>query len=86
MVIHILVYLHKESKRLKKVVLVMPINTNREMINRKPKPLPKQILYYLLPEREDQEFKRLLNNTIKDFINNLRSSSKCKALMTSPLS
>ena len=84
MTIYILVYSHEESKRLKKVVLVMSINADREMINGKPKRLPKQILCCLLPKREDQKFKILLNSTMKDFINNLRLLSRYKALITSP--
>jgi hypothetical protein len=38
----------------------MPIDADREMVDRKPERLLKQISRYLLSKREDRKFKRLL--------------------------
>ena len=85
MTIHILAYPDEESKRLQKVVLAMPIDADGEMVDGKPERLPKQISRHLLPEREDRKSRKLVNNAIQDFLEDLgKSSSRRKASIVSP--
>jgi hypothetical protein len=84
MTIHILAYPEVESKRLEKVVLAMPIDADGEMVDGKPERLPKQISRHLLPDREDRKSKKLLENAIDDFLNDVGKPSRRKASITSP--
>jgi hypothetical protein len=85
MTIHILAYPDEESKRLEKVVLAMPIDADGETVDGKPERLPKQISRHLLPGREDRKSRKLVNNAIQDFLEDLgKSSSKLKASIASP--
>lgn len=84
MTIHILAYPEEESKRLEKVVLAMPIDADGEMVDGKPERLPKQISRHLLPEKEDRSSRKLIENAITNFYNDLGTSSRRKASITSP--
>lgn len=84
MTIHILAYPDEESKRLEKVVLAMPIDADGEMVDGKPERLPKQISRHLLPEKEDRKSRKLVENAISNFFNDLGTSSRRKASITSP--
>lgn len=84
MTILILAYPEEESKRLEKVVLAMPIDSDGDLIDGKPERLPKQISRYLLPERPDPESRKLLDNAMESFLDDLGSTSRRKASITSP--
>ena len=84
MTIYLLAYPNEEAKRLEKVVMGMPIDADGEMIDGKPERLPKQISRHLLPEKEDRTSKKLVENAIVDFFNDLGTSSRRKASITSP--
>lgn len=84
MTIHILAYPEEESKRLDKVVLAMPIDADGDLIDGKPERLPKQISRYLLPERFDPKSRELLDDAIHNFMNDLGSTNRRKASITSP--
>jgi hypothetical protein len=62
----------------------MPIDADGEMVDGKPERLPKQISRYLLPEREDQTIKKLLDGAMKNLFNDLGLSSRRKAAITGP--
>ncbi|KAG0646283.1 hypothetical protein D0Z07_8325 [Hyphodiscus hymeniophilus] len=84
MTIHIMAYPDEESKRLEKVVLAMPIDADGEMVDGKPERLPKQISRHLLPGKEDRKSRKLLNNAIQDFLEDLGKSSTRNAPIASP--
>ena len=84
MTIHILAYPEDESRRLEKVVLAMPIDADGEMVDGKPERLPKQISRHLLPVREDRKSRKLLENAIRDFLNDLGKPRRRKESITSP--
>ena len=63
----ILAYPDKESERLEKVVLALPIDADGEMVDGKPERLPKQISRHLLPSRGDRRLRHSLENAISDF-------------------
>jgi hypothetical protein len=75
MTIHILAYPDKEWKRLKKVVVALPIDANGQMVDGKPERLPKQISRHLLPDRKDLKSRQLVDNAILDFLEDLGKSS-----------
>lgn len=62
----------------------MPIDADGEMIDGKPERLPKQISRHLLPAKEDRKSRKLLNNAIQDFLEDLGKASRRKASITSP--
>jgi hypothetical protein len=57
----------------------MPIDADGEMVDGKPERLPKQISRHLLPEREDQKVKELLDDAINSFSEDLGLPSRHKA-------
>ena len=84
MTIYILAYPEEESKRLEKVVLALPIDADGETVDGKPERLPKQISRHLLPGQENRNSRKLVENAISDFFNDLGASSRRKASITSP--
>lgn len=84
MTIQILAYPDQESKRLDKVVLAMPIDADGELIDGKPERLPKQISRYLLPEKTDSKSRKLVEEAIFNFLDDLGSGPRRKASITSP--
>ncbi|KAL2071396.1 hypothetical protein VTL71DRAFT_12631 [Oculimacula yallundae] len=84
MTINILAYPEEESERLAKVVVAMPIDADGDLVDGKPERLPKQISRHLLPEREDRSSRKLLDSAIENFLDDLGSTSRRKASITSP--
>lgn len=84
MTLHILAYPEEEWKRLEKVVLKLPIDADGELVDGKPERLPKQISRHLLPESEDRKSRKLINEAIESFLDNLGSAPRRKASITSP--
>ncbi|KAG9235486.1 hypothetical protein BJ875DRAFT_483213 [Amylocarpus encephaloides] len=84
--IAILAYPNQEAKRLENVVLDCPIDADGEMIDGKPERLPKQISRHLLPANQDRQSKKLLDNAILDFLDNLETGSRKKSIASPPLS
>ena len=83
MSLHILAYPELEAKRLEKAVLAMPINADGEMVDGKPERLPKQISRHLLPETEDKPSKKQIEGALSSFFENIGSSSRRRASITS---
>jgi len=83
MTIQILAYPEAESRRLEKVVLAMPIDADGQVIDGKPERLPKQISRHLLPENEDRNSRKLVENAITNFFEDLGSSSRRKMSIAS---
>ncbi|KAH7351084.1 hypothetical protein BKA65DRAFT_250777 [Rhexocercosporidium sp. MPI-PUGE-AT-0058] len=84
MTINILAYPEEESERLGKVVVSMPIDADGDLVDGKPERLPKQISRHLLPDREDRSSRKLLDTAIENFLDDLGSTSRRKASITSP--
>ncbi|CZS88046.1 hypothetical protein WAI453_000442 [Rhynchosporium graminicola] len=84
MTINILAYPEEESKRLAKVVVSMPIDADGDLVDGKPERLPKQISRHLLPNKEDRSSRKLLDSAIENFLDDLGSTSRRKASITSP--
>ncbi|TVY73342.1 hypothetical protein LSUE1_G008512, partial [Lachnellula suecica] len=84
MTINILAYPEEESRRLEKVVLALPIDADGEMVDGKPERLPKQISRHLLPDRADKESRKVLDNAIADFLEDLGTTQRRKGSLTSP--
>jgi hypothetical protein len=84
MTINILAYPEEESKRLEKVVLALPIDADGPMVDGKPERLPKQISRHLLPDRADKESRKVLDDAIADFLEDLGTTSRRKSSITSP--
>jgi len=84
MTINILAYPDEESERLAKVVIAMPIDADGDLVDGKPERLPKQISRHLLPDREDRSYRKLLDSAIENFLDDLGSTSRRKASITSP--
>ncbi|KAG4426467.1 hypothetical protein IFR04_000349 [Cadophora malorum] len=84
MTINILAYPDEESERLAKVVIAMPIDADGDLVDGKPERLPKQISRHLLPDREDRSYRKLLESAIENFLDDLGSTSRRKASITSP--
>ncbi|KAL5321648.1 hypothetical protein ACEPPN_009608 [Leptodophora sp. 'Broadleaf-Isolate-01'] len=84
MTINILAYPEEESVRLGKVVVAMPIDADGDLVDGKPERLPKQISRHLLPDREDRSSRKLLDSAIENFLDDLGSTSRRKASITSP--
>lgn len=79
MKLFVLAYPSEESQRLDKVVLLMPIDADRVLIDKKPQRLPKQLSRYLLPPNGNHELKKLLKFTLpgfKHFATSSQTSSK----------
>ena len=66
MTLYILAYPNEEWKRLEKLVVALPIDADREMVDGKPERLPKQISRHLLPGREDRKSRKLVESAILD--------------------
>lgn len=84
MTIFLLAYPDAESKRLEKVVLALPIDADGQMVDGKPERLPKQISRHLLPEKEDRKSRKLVEEAIANFFNDLGSSDRRRAAITPP--
>ncbi|CZR52996.1 uncharacterized protein PAC_02874 [Phialocephala subalpina] len=84
MTIQILAYPDQESKRLDNVVLAIPIDADGELVDGKPERLPKQISRYLLPDKADPKSKKLVEEAIGNFLDDLGSGPRRKASITSP--
>ncbi len=79
MKLFVLAYPSEESQRLDKVVLLMPIDADGVLIDKKPQRLPKQLSRYLLPPNGNHELKKLLKFTLpgfKHFATSSQTSSK----------
>lgn len=63
----------EEAKRLDRVVSALPIEAD-SLLDGKPERLPKQISRYLLPERPVKAQQRLVNEAVKDFMDDLEAS------------
>jgi hypothetical protein len=78
MELFVLAYPSEESQRLDKVVLLMPIDADGILIDKKPQRLPKQLSRYLLPPNGNHELRKLLKFTLpgfKNFATNSQTSS-----------
>ncbi len=73
----------EEWRRLEGVVLAMPIDADGCLVERKPERLPKQISRHLLPEKEDRKSRKLLDDAILTFLDDLGSAPRRKASLTS---
>lgn len=74
MTLLVLAYPSEESQRLDKVVLMMPIDADGVLVEKKPQRLPKQLSRYLLPPNRNHELKKLLKFTLPGFKNFATSS------------
>jgi hypothetical protein len=88
MTIHILAYPEQEWARLEKVVIKMPIDADGDLVDGKPERLPKQISRHLLPDKVDPKSKKLVDDAVASFLDDLGSAPRRKASITSspPLS
>jgi hypothetical protein len=84
MTIFLLAYPDAESKRLAKVVLALPIDADGQMVDGKAERLPKQISRHLLPEKEDRKSKKLVEDAIANFYDDLGSTSRRKPGISPP--
>lgn len=66
-------YPDEEAKRLDRVVSALPIEAD-SLLDGKPERLPKQISRYLLPERPVKAQQRLVDEAVKDFMDDLEVS------------
>ncbi|KAH6667153.1 hypothetical protein B0J14DRAFT_183390 [Halenospora varia] len=78
MTLFVLAYPSEESQRLDKVVLMMPIDADGVLIERKPERLPKQLSRHLLPLKRSREPRELLKFALpgKDLATSSQTSSK----------
>ncbi|CAG8983974.1 hypothetical protein HYALB_00008835 [Hymenoscyphus albidus] len=84
MTVIILAYPGVEWKRLEMVVKDLPIDADGAMVDGKPERLPKQISRHLLPEGEDSDSRKMLDDAVRYFYENLGTSKKSKPTITSP--
>jgi hypothetical protein len=83
MAIHILAYPDVEAKRLEKVVLTLPIDADGVGQDGTPERLLKQILRYLLPQKEDRKSRRGLEDAFENVFSNLGTSPREKSTIMS---
>ena len=74
--IFILAYPDVEYKRLKKIVASMPIDADEVPIDGKPERLPKAISRHLLPKEADLIAKKMIDNAVLQYFDNLGSSTR----------
>ncbi|CAN8103780.1 unnamed protein product [Discula destructiva] len=67
-------YPDEEAKRLDKVVSALPIEAD-SLLDGKPERLPKQISRYLLPKEPVRRMKRLVDEAVKDFRQDVEGSA-----------
>lgn len=70
-------YPDEEARRLDKVVSALPIEAD-SLLDGKPERLPKQISRYLLPNEALRKTRRLVEETMKDFQEDIEGSSSSK--------
>lgn len=83
MTIHILAYPEEEARRLKMVVLSLPIDADGVTLDGKPERLPKQISRHLFPQNEDRRPRKRIENAISDFFDNLGTSPRQRSTIKS---
>jgi len=77
--IQILSYPGEEWRRLSKLVLDAPILADELIVDGKPESLPGQLSRHLFPFTYDSKTKKLLDNAIPDFFDDLRSLTRRRA-------
>jgi hypothetical protein len=75
---NILAYPDAEAKRLNKVVSELPINADSPA-DGIPERLPKQVSRHLLPEKHDRKARRLVDDVMRDFVEEFLPSSPVRS-------
>lgn len=75
-------YPDEEAKRLDRVVSALPIEAD-SLLDGKPERLPKQISRYLLPKEPLRKFKRLVDEAIHEFKEDIEGSSTSRSKVSS---
>ncbi|RFU26035.1 hypothetical protein B7463_g10305, partial [Scytalidium lignicola] len=83
-IIQIKAYPDEETKRLNKILQAWPVDADGELVDGKPERLPKQLSRHLLPSKEDKNFRKLIENAINTFFENLGTSTRRHSSITSP--
>lgn len=84
LIIQIKAYPEEEAARLNNILQAWAIDADGALVDGKPERLPKQLSRHLLPGKEDKTSRKLLDNAIDAFFDDLGSSNRRYSSITSP--